>query len=97
MLTYKPFEWNPGYLEETWKIKNNIKFLKETTNLSYRKLSVELGFKPKVLLNYVYGQNRPNLERLGIIAKYFGLDSIEDFAMNEDEFSSKYSKLKSRA
>ena len=69
MMAYKPFELNSGYFSETMRICHNLKYLKEQTKLSYRKLSKVLGFKDKTILNYVYGYTRPNPERLQIIAE----------------------------
>lgn len=90
MMAYKPFELNSGYFSETMRICHNLKYLKEQTKLSYRKLCKVLGFKDKTILNYVYGYTRPNPERLQIIAEYFGIESIEDFCLDETTFAKKY-------
>lgn len=100
MMTYKPWNHicgNVGYYDETKRICHNIKHLKELTNLSFRKLSIELGFKPGTLSNYVYEYVRPNLDRLHIIADYFGIEDIEDLCLDENTFAQKYSSIKIRA
>lgn len=93
MMEYKhfgDFYDNKYYHEETKTICKNIKYLKGTTNLSYRKLSVELGFNPRSLNNYVTQYVRPNKERLERIVKYFEINDIDDLIMNEKDFKSKY-------
>lgn len=97
MMTYRPFELNLGYIEETRKICNNIEHLKKLTNMSYRKLSIELGFTKSSLRNYVFGSIRPNPDRLKVIADYFGVEHIEDFCMDEKDFAIKYPALGIRA
>lgn len=97
MMTYRPFRLNLGYSTETRRICNNIEHLKKLTNMSYRKLSIELGFKKSSLLNYVTGCVRPNTDRLQVIADYFGVEHIEDFCMDEKKFAIKYPALGIRA
>jgi transcriptional regulator with XRE-family HTH domain len=93
MMTYSPFNSvfsKKRYFEETKVICHNLKHLKELSGLSYRKLSVALGFGPKSLLNYITNYVRPNRERLQAIVSYFGIEDIEDLCMDEHEFKRKY-------
>lgn len=97
MMTYSPFNIafsHGAYLSETKVICHNLKHLKEISGMSYRKLSVALGFGEKTLLNYTTYCVRPNCERLEMIVSYFGVDSIEDLCMDEATFRRKYPKMK---
>ena len=100
MMTYSPFNSvfsNSRYFAETMVICHNLKHLKEISGLSYRKLSVALGFGPKTLVNYITGYVRPNRERLETIVTYFGIVDVEDLCMNEGDFKRKYPQMKERA
>ena len=95
MMTYSPFGGvfsNRRYFEETKVICHNLKHLKDISGLSYRKLSVALGFGQKSLLNYVTNTVRPNRERLDAIVSYFDIEDVEDLCMEEWEFKRKYPK-----
>lgn len=97
MMTYSPFNIafsRSAYFSETKVICHNLKHLKEISGLSYRKLSVALGFGEKTLLNYITGYVRPNRERLETIVSYFGVDDIDDLCMDEYEFKRKYPTMK---
>lgn len=99
MMTYSPFGGvfsNSRYFEETKAICHNLKHLKEISGLSYRKLSIALGFGPKTLVNYVTGCVRPNRERLDAIVSYFGIEDVEDLCMDEEEFKHKYPQMKEK-
>ena len=100
MMTCSPFDsayHRSRYFTETMTICHNLKHLKEISGLSYRKLSVALGFGPKSLINYITGYVRPNRERLDAIVSYFDLDEIDDLCMNKEKFKCKYRQMKERA
>lgn len=97
MMYYTPFNiaFNRyAYRAETRTICHNLKHLKEISGLSYRKLSVELGFGPKTLVNYITGYVRPNRERLEIIVEYFRIEKLDDLCMDENDFKLKYPQMK---
>ena len=99
MMTYSPLRsiyYRSVYHSETMTICHNLKHLKDISGLSYRKLSLDLGFGPKTLVNYISGYVRPNRERLDTIVSYFGVDSVEDLCMDESKFKHKYQTMKGR-
>lgn len=59
-------------------VKNRILELRNTTSLSDRKLSAELGYNPSFIKEILSGKNKPSLDALINICDYFHI-SLSDF------------------
>ncbi len=59
-------------------IKNRILELRNTTSLSDRKLSMDLGYNPSFIKEILSGRNKPSLDALINICDYFHI-SLFDF------------------
>lgn len=60
-------------------IRKRIIELEKSSNLSERKLSIELGYNPSYLKEIKSGRSNPSLEALLNICEYFNITPLEFF------------------
>lgn len=82
--------------------KKNIKYLREKRGVSQKRASADLGISRAVLGGYESGLTQPPLDKLQLLADYFGvpiqefihtdLSKIGDFKVAEEESSSQVSE-----
>lgn len=78
--------------KEADTIKNNIRYLAERSGMSFRKLSVKLGWPKNTLGTIINNYERaPSIMRLECLKVYFELADIDDFLLPEEEFRARYS------